>query len=377
MLLFEDDVPLWRLAGAIIAVLIGAVALLGWLVSPAHSGTPAAAIGSSPSAGHATSDSVDDAMVLSGSAGSSRRRELLARATFRHQTTTPPWPRLDECTFVPMEPSGTTPKFDCRFADGTVLKVKYGRNAEPHAEVAATRLLAALGYAADHVTFTERLRCHGCPRYPFLTMHLRAGVARLGLTPPAMSGDGYTDFTWVSVERRFEAPAVETDVEQGWAWWELRGSTVAAAEIDAFRLLAVFLAHWDNKASNQRLVCLDANCGRPLAMLQDVGATFGPTKVNLARWRSEPIWTDRARCLVSMARLPFHGATFPDARISEAGRALLANSLATISRQRIRALFTEARFPQFHAGTDDERDLDAWVAAFEHRVDQIARATCP
>jgi hypothetical protein len=201
-------------------------------------------------------------------------------------------------------------------------------------------------------------------------------VRRVGLTPPSLVGNGYTDFNWVSVERRFEAPAVETDDEQGWGWWELRGSQATAAELDAFRLLAVFLAHWDNKASNQRLVCLDADCSRPLAMLQDVGATFGPTKVNLSRWRSEPIWTDRTRCTVSMRRMPFGGATFPDARISEAGRALLATALGAMSREQIGSLFTEARFPEFHSGTDDERDLNAWVSAFEHRVDQIANANC-
>ena len=225
--------------------------------------------------------------------------------------------------------------------------------------MAATRLLTTLGYAADHVTFTPRLRCHGCPRYPFLATHLSTAMRRIGLTPPS-ADDGYTDFGWVSVERRFDARAVETDGEQGWAWWELSDANAAAAEIDAFRLLAVFLAHWDNKASNQGLVCLDQACSRPLAMLQDVGATFGPPKVNLARWRSEPIWTDRAQCLVSMARLPFKGATFPDARISEAGRALLAVGLAAISREQVRALFTKHGSAVL-LGTDDERDLNAGV----------------
>jgi len=40
----------------------------------------------------------------------------------------------------------------------------------------------------------------------------------------------------------------------------------------------VFLAHWDNKEDNQRLVCVDATphaadqpCATPLLMLQDVG----------------------------------------------------------------------------------------------------------
>ena len=68
---------------------------------------------------------------------------------------------------------------------------------------------------------------------------------------------GYTDFTWVALERKFPAPAIETATRSGWAWWEPRTRTRRAGEVDALRLLAVFLAHWDNKAENQRLVCLD------------------------------------------------------------------------------------------------------------------------
>src|SRR5206468_4506725 len=49
----------------------------------------------------------------------------------------------------------------------------------------------------------------------------------------------------------------DLDGEPGWAWWELKDSEAPRADLDALRLLAVFLAHWDNKAGNQRLVCLD------------------------------------------------------------------------------------------------------------------------
>src|SRR5687767_435803 len=49
------------------------------------------------------------------------------------------------CQFVSKELTGTTAKFECRAENGEVLKVKYGWSAERNAEVAATRLLKAIG----------------------------------------------------------------------------------------------------------------------------------------------------------------------------------------------------------------------------------------
>jgi hypothetical protein len=113
-------------------------------------------------------------------------------------------------------------------------------------------------------------------------------------------------------------------------------------------------------------------------MIQDLGATFGPLKVNMARWRELPIWLDRDECTVSMRSLPFQGATFPDAAISEAGRLQFASRMAAITDADIERLFADARFPQFQVGTDRARDLKAWQAAFRHRVDQIVNAgPCP
>ena len=287
------------------------------------------------------------------------------------------------------------------FAGGDTVKVKYGHNAEIHGEAAATALLRMLGYAADTVTIVPRLRCYGCPRHPFAAAHLRQ-LFHLSFMPEQIA-DGYTDFEWVAVERKFPAPAIETDALSGWEWRDLDRVDAPRDEVDAFRLLAAFLAHWDNKSTNQRLVCLDGlprhspqgdggsrrshavasaeagegGCGRPLAMIQDLGASFGPPKVNLARWRDLPIWYDRRSCLVSMRALPFEGATFDDVQISEAGRALAATRLGAIADSQIERLFAEARFPQFQAGTADERDLRAWTQAFKSRVRQIADARCP
>jgi hypothetical protein len=289
------------------------------------------------------------------------------------------------CRFANEDPSGTTPKFRCVTETGELLKVKYGRNPEVHAEAAATRLVSALGFAADEVTLVPRLRCYGCPRLPFESvlllsfLHLREQLGAYG------HDQGYTDFEWVSVEHRFPAPSITTDQTEGWAWWELKNSAAPRADLDALRLLAAFLEHWDNKSENQRLVCLDGgdaatnrHCEKPLAMIQDLGATFGPHKVNLAMWRQTPIWADARTCRLNVRTLPYHGATLPEVQISEEGRLLLARQLAKMSEADVAALFEDARFPEYYSATPDERDLDAWVTAFRTRVNQISNAgPCP
>ena len=374
-------VALLRIGGLITAITIGAA---GWVLHAAEHSAPTV-----PPAVEA-----DDRPDIETDAQT--RLALLERAQVRATNSTaspdmsanPPDPHgtlsssLVECTFVSKPPSGTSPKFECMLRNGEVVKVKYGRNPELHAEAAATRLLAALGYAADRIYFVPMLRCYGCPRNPFIAMHLLAATHMAARFPAHGWSAGYTDFEWPAVERAFEGAPVSANGEKGWGWWELKHVDPAAgagrAELDALRLLAVFLAHWDNKASNQRLACVGDGCATPLLMLQDVGSTFGPSKVNLARWETAPIWLDRRQCTVSMRSLPYAGATFKDAAISEEGRQTIADALQTIRPEQVRGLFRGARFPEFHTATDDEQDLDAWSQAFANRVREVASGgPCP
>jgi hypothetical protein len=294
---------------------------------------------------------------------------------------------LVRCRYVSRPARGTTAKFDCALPDGEVIKVKYGHTGEIHAELAASRLLTALGFAADRMYLVPRIRCYGCMRTPFYTnwvldrIHLREVVT--GTVPP----DSYTDFDWVAIERPFPGRELETaNGTSGWAWYELdridpsQGST--PAEIDALRLAAMLLAHWDNKAANQRLVCLPAGggggrCEQPFAFIQDLGATFGPNKVDLDRWKAVPIWKDQARCVVSMRALPYGGGTFTDAAISEEGRQLLARELARLADPQITALFSAAHFREFNR-SGPAGDPSAWARAFRDKVRQITDAgPCP
>jgi hypothetical protein len=295
---------------------------------------------------------------------------------------------LLSCRYQPVAATGTTPKFDCALTTGEVVKIKYGRNAELAAEVAATRLLDALGFGADRMYMLRRVRCYGCPPNPF-RIQQAADLARgQELLQKAVDYSNWTDFEWATVEREFEAPSIMDNGDRGWAWWELdridpaRGGA-SRAELDAFRLMAVFLAHWDNKAANQRLVCLSGEpdgqrCRQPFLMIQDTGATFGPHKVDLGGWKSSPIWSDPSTCRVSMKRMPHRGATFDDVSISEEGRRLLAARLGKLTEQHIRDLVVAARIANFDGSDAEPAEIDGWVGTFMSKVREITdRAPCP
>ena len=283
---------------------------------------------------------------------------------------------ITSCKYKPDEVSGTTPKFDCELPSGETIKVKYGGTLEIPSETAATRLLHALGFGADRVSRVDVVRCYGCPIQPFHTRALLEMLNLDGYVDKHIDYSSQRDFEKVSVERNLDGEAIEAGDERGWAFYELekidpsRGGATRA-DVDALRLMAIFLHHWDNKSSNQRLTCVDAktaDCKHPLAMIQDVGSEFGPKKVQIDNWRSKPVWQGSAKCVVSMKWMPYNGGTFEDLAISEDGRRLLAERLRQLSGRQIEALFTSA-------GVED---VPAWTAVFQDRVRQIVeRPACP
>jgi hypothetical protein len=299
------------------------------------------------------------------------------------------------CTFKIEGVAGSTPKFTCTLPDGDEIKVKYGRdNPEVYTEVVATRLLNALGFPADRMYPVAIVRCFGCPADPFKGLQcLNEGAARERCFPD-VNYERYEDFEYAVIERPREGRRIETTKERGWSWEELalidaKAGGSSRAEVDALRLLAVFLGHWDNKAKNQRLFCVGepdvekartigaVKCDRPVAMVQDLGATFGPDKLNFERWSATPIWTNADRCAVSMHALPYGGSTFRDVEISEDGRAFLANLLGQLSTGQIRALFAGARVSAYPRATESGRNIDNWVRAFQTKVDAIVnRSAC-
>ena len=114
-------------------------------------------------------------------------------------------------------------------------------------------------------------------------------------------------------------------------------------------------------------------------MLQDVGAAFGPRKIDLPEWEKVRVWDDRKACQTSMAGLPYHGATFKPATISEAGRKHLASLLGQLSDAQIEALFRGARFDESKGLVGFRTTpIPEWVRVFKSKVREITGGPpCP
>ncbi len=257
------------------------------------------------------------------------------------------------CTFAfPDKPlGGMTPKFECDLGKNDVVKVKYGeKNGEVYAEVAASRLLWALGFQAD-VMYPARVTCRNCPADPFA-----ASAADWQRGSPT---DVSTKEFDPAVVERESGSKVEVPGYEGWAWPELDTIGTSAggatrAQLDAFKLLAVFIQHSDSKPGQQEIVCQEGRkrkdakgnetCAEAWLVIKDLGGSFGKatklnsSKMNLADWDEAGIWKDATQCIGDMPR-SFTGS-LEDPKISEAGRRFLAERLMLLRDKQIRDLFT-------------------------------------
>jgi hypothetical protein len=305
------------------------------------------------------------------------------------------------CEYTPhSRGSGSTPKFRCTVPPDEELKVRYRQtNGHVYAQVAATRLLWALGFGANRV-YPVKVACHGCPWDPWATVQKEPGQPQVILFDPA------------SIDIKMKGKTLETKPDEGWAWKELdqvdqTAGGATRAQLDALKLLAVFIQHTDTKASNQLLLCLDKEldkkeldkrdknsahkagesatdgCAHPFMTLYDVGLTFGhanamnlnmPGSANFKEWSAALIWkdkeTEKGGCIGNLGGSI--SGTLDNPRISEAGRKFLADLLVQLSDAQLHDLFDVARFTQ----RDRSASIDDWVNAFKHKRDEIVNRTC-
>jgi hypothetical protein len=279
------------------------------------------------------------------------------------------------CEYVDRDLRGASPKFACRLPEGDEVKVKYGAaNAEVYGEVAASRLLWALGFVADRM-YPVRVVCRGCPR------------SFGGLRP---DGDRLIDPA--AIERK-----TGRELLDGWSWDELdrvdesKGGAPRAHR-DALKLVAALLQHSDSRAIQQRVICLDegavegAPCDQPLMMINDLGLTFGKAakfnqnqaSMNLEGWLDMPVWRGDTGCVANLRR-SFTG-TIKHPAISEEGRQFLADLLVQLSDEQLHAMFDVARVHLRPRETDNARSGYAaaaeWVTAFKQKRSEIVERRC-
>lgn len=299
------------------------------------------------------------------------------------------------CTFAfPDKPlTGMTPKFECDLGKNDVVKVKYGeKNGEVYAEVAASRLLWALGFKAD-VMYPTRVTCRNCPDDPFA-----ASSANWQRGKPS---DVSTKIYEPAVIEREGGSKIEVPGYEGWAWPELdkiseKDGGATRAQLDGFKLLAVFIQHSDSKPDQQELVCDEGRklkdekgnetCAAAWLVIKDVGGSFGKatqfntSKMKLADWDSMVVWKDARQCIGNMPR-SFTGS-LEDPVISEAGRRFLAQRLMMLSDRQLRDLFTVSgvvKRGETIDGADGRKrpvTIDDWVRVFKRKRSEIGAARC-
>jgi hypothetical protein len=317
-----------------------------------------------------------------------------------------------DCNFV--EPDldkplgGNTPKFECEFTIKNKkqnIRVKYdpasvwidgkkgGRNLEVWGEVLSTRLLWALGFAADRI-YPLTVRCHNCPLEPWTYIRETlnrvkaedriSGLVRTDLlnNPRLKERDTRTFFPAV-IEFKYDASKIESLHDSGWAWAEIYEHMDNPSEQkihrDALSILAAFLNHADNKPSQQRLVCRDKSsvkdgkCAKPLLMIQDAGATFGNgwaplqgdftlSKVDMKKWSDLSLWADKKSCKVKINGF-ITGSLRSSQTVSEEARVFVAGLFRKLSRQQILDMFSAAKIDALGAASSEE-----WTKAFLAKV---------
>jgi hypothetical protein len=285
-----------------------------------------------------------------------------------------------DCTYLDKKLNGKSPKFACMRAGDDELKVKFGgTNGEVFGEVAATRLLWALGFGADHM-YPVKVICRECPDE-------FGGILR---------DNGDRVFDPATIERKMPGGLLS----DAWSWKELdeideEAGGAPLAHRDALKLMAVFLQHSDTKPDQQRLICLGVDevapggdCSRPFVLIQDVGVTFGraslfngntPSSVNFEGWSTTPVWTSSTGSCIGNLSKSFTG-TLGEPAISEAGRQFLAGLLQQLTEAQIRDLFEVSRATLRLREPGNAKSgfptVDEWVAVFNQKRADIVNRRC-
>jgi hypothetical protein len=271
-----------------------------------------------------------------------------------------------------------------RHPDGSISKDKV--NGEVFGEVLATRLLWALGFHADGV-YPVKVICYGCSETPF------------GQTKREKTADGKLvarHFFWGAVESKHPGKTIEeegvSESEQGFNLVDDLNTIDAARggasreQLDAWKLLAAFIVHGDNKKPNNRLMCAtkigpDGSCADSFAMFQDVGVSFGSSgffgykKAELKEWRGSGVWED-PRFFKMRLGGTLH-TQLKSQTLSKEGCQFLNQKLSALTTEQITTIFQASRVA-FRGEKLGDRQVSTadWVETFLAKRKAIQDA-CP
>lgn len=157
-------------------------------------------------------------------------------------------------TFVKEDVSGTNPKIKVVDANGMKWNMKFDE--EVHAEVAASRLVWAMGYMVEESYFVPSGKVEG--------------VSGLGRAKKFVGSDG--SFRNAMFEKR---PEDITRRATPWDWD--RNPFTGTKELSGLAIIAVLLNNWDAKVDNNNVLAMRDESGavKEWYLVADWGGTFG------------------------------------------------------------------------------------------------------
>jgi len=243
-------------------------------------------------------------------------------------------PDLSSVTFIEKQKGGHSTKYRVRDAQGRVWVAKVGKEAQP--EVAASRLLWAVGYFTDITYLAPRVE---------------------------IQGKG----TFENV--RFEARPKQIKRLEEWTWEQNPFS--GTLEFQGLKVMMILLANWDIKDNNNRILLVqDEQTGNKQLryIVSDLGSTFGKTSGLLTGTRSEPRDYLKAKFVVGVKgdRVEFdyggkRGSLFHDITVAQVG--WIGDWLARLSERQISDAFRAANY------RDDE--VSMLTKAVQARINEL------
>jgi hypothetical protein len=263
------------------------------------------------------------------------------------------------------------------------------RDNEVFTQVAATRILWALGFPADYQYSAQAANCVGCTTDPFKE-NLKENKASLHDRP--------VGFRVVAIERLMPGDAIEANHDDTWSWADANrfydnGWTREQKEaFDAYRLALGLLTYHNPLDSQNRLMCAawkdgadDARvCTRPFIMVQDVGSTFGKpgtfgnSRGDFGGWQSQTVFANADRCEL---RYPLKG----NATVLKDAQDLLLRRLENLDREHVKAIFATSRFDMADqkqldrlrrsgAANVEDAALNEWTDVFMRHIAEVRAA---
>jgi len=159
--------------------------------------------------------------------------------------------------FVKEDLSGSNPKLIVTDEAGSKWKIKLGAEAKP--EVAASRLVWAVGYFTNENYFLPELQISGLPA------HLHRGRQ-------FVSANGTVH------DARLQRMDKSEGKEGNWKWKQ--DPFTGTRELNGLRVLMALINNWDLKDINNKIVVEKASATpREIYYVSDLGASFGPSGI--------------------------------------------------------------------------------------------------